>query len=94
MKPRFIVQHTGTVTAEEVFHELKADPASMEDNYLEMVLQFGYLAMFGSVFPLAPLLAMLNNVWEIRLDLSMLVKTRRPQVSPPLQRNYTTTVPF
>lgn len=80
MTPRFIVKHTGTVTAKDVFDELKADPTSMEDDYLEMVLQFGYLAMFGSVFPLAPLFAMLNNLWEIRLDLSKLLNARRPQV--------------
>ncbi|CAN0046190.1 unnamed protein product, partial [Sphacelaria rigidula] len=78
MEPRYIVKHTGTVSAEDVFDELKMDPASVESDYLEMVLQFGYLAMFGSVFPLAPLFAMLNNIWEVRLDLSMLLKTKRP----------------
>lgn len=80
MEPRYIVKHTGTVSAEDVFDELKMDPASVESDYLEMVLQFGYLAMFGSVFPLAPLFAMLNNIWEVRLDLSMLLKTKRPPV--------------
>lgn len=36
--------------------------------------------MFAVVFPLAPLFAYINNLWEFRLDLSQLVKTRRPQV--------------
>lgn len=46
----------------------------------KQVLQFGYISMFFVVFPLAPLFAILNNVWEFKLDLSKLVKTRRPQV--------------
>lgn len=75
-----IVEHTGTVTAESILEELKANPADVEDNYLEMVLQFGYVSMFAVAFPLAPLFALLNNLWEIKLDLNMLVKTRRPQV--------------
>ena len=36
--------------------------------------------MFAVVFPLAPFFAILNNVWEFKLDLNMLVKTRRPHV--------------
>lgn len=47
----------------------------------KQVLQFGYIAMFFVVFPLAPLFAILNNVWEFKVDQTKLVKTRRPQVS-------------
>ncbi|XP_022255251.1 anoctamin-1-like [Limulus polyphemus] len=36
--------------------------------YLEMVLQFGFVTIFVAAFPLAPLFALLNNVLEIRLD--------------------------
>lgn len=36
--------------------------------------------MFAVVFPLAPLFAYVNNLWEFKLDLSQLCKTRRPQV--------------
>ena len=46
----------------------------------EQVLQFGYVSMFAVVFPLAPLFAILNNVWEFKLDLGRLVKSRRPHV--------------
>lgn len=45
------------------------------------MLQFGYVSMFAVVFPLAPLFAYINNIWEFKLDLSQLVKTRRPKVS-------------
>lgn len=44
------------------------------------VLQFGYVSMFVVVFPLAPFFAVANNIWEFKLDLGMLGKTRRPQV--------------
>ncbi|CAN0294437.1 unnamed protein product, partial [Hapterophycus canaliculatus] len=49
-----------------------------ERNPARQILQFGYVSMFAVVFPLAPLFAYLNNLWEFKLDLSQLVKTRRP----------------
>ncbi len=36
--------------------------------YLEMVLQYGFVIMFSAAFPLAPLFALMNNVAEIRVD--------------------------
>ncbi|KAJ8245407.1 hypothetical protein GJAV_G00270410 [Gymnothorax javanicus] len=36
--------------------------------YLEMVIQFGFVTLFVASFPLAPLLALLNNLFEIRVD--------------------------
>ncbi|KAM3919659.1 anoctamin-5 isoform 3-T3 [Leptodactylus fuscus] len=36
--------------------------------YLEMVVQFGFITLFVASFPLAPLLALLNNILEIRVD--------------------------
>lgn len=38
------------------------------NDYLEMFLQFGYVFLFSSVFPLAAVWALLNNVTEIRSD--------------------------
>lgn len=38
------------------------------DEYLEMVIQFGFVTMFVCVFPLAPLFALANNILEIRVD--------------------------
>ncbi|XP_038154359.1 anoctamin-6 [Cyprinodon tularosa] len=36
--------------------------------YLEMVIQFGFVTLFVASFPLAPVLALLNNLFEIRVD--------------------------
>ncbi|NWU99401.1 ANO6 protein, partial [Upupa epops] len=36
--------------------------------YLEMVIQFGFVTLFVASFPLGPLLALFNNMLEIRLD--------------------------
>jgi len=50
------------------------------DEYNEMVLQFGYITLFATAFPLAPLFALLNNLVEIRTDaLKFLTYTRRPE---------------
>ncbi|XP_029438253.1 anoctamin-3 isoform X2 [Rhinatrema bivittatum] len=49
------------------------------DEYLEMVIQFGFTTIFVAAFPLAPLLALLNNIIEIRLDAYKFVtQWRRP----------------
>ncbi|XP_056630386.1 anoctamin-10 isoform X1 [Diorhabda sublineata] len=38
------------------------------DDYLELFIQFGFVFLFSSVYPLAALWALLNNVIEIRAD--------------------------
>ena len=32
------------------------------------VIQYGFVTIFVAAFPLAPLLALINNIFEIRLD--------------------------
>ncbi|XP_078455168.1 anoctamin-6-like [Lampetra planeri] len=52
------------------------------DEYLEMVIQFGFVTLFVASFPLAPLLALLNNIVEVRVDAwKFVTKMRRPVVS-------------
>uniref|UniRef100_M4AIV3 Anoctamin n=1 Tax=Xiphophorus maculatus TaxID=8083 RepID=M4AIV3_XIPMA len=49
--------------------------------YLEMVLQFGFITIFVAACPLAPLFALMNNWVEIRLDAQKFVtQYRRPVV--------------
>mmetsp|Transcript_25165 Transcript_25165/g.86889 ORF Transcript_25165/g.86889 Transcript_25165/m.86889 type:complete len:605 (-) Transcript_25165:15-1829(-) len=38
------------------------------ENYLELMVQFGYATLFSAAFPLAPLLALVNNYVEQRVD--------------------------
>uniref|UniRef100_A0A8C6Q0P9 Anoctamin n=1 Tax=Nothobranchius furzeri TaxID=105023 RepID=A0A8C6Q0P9_NOTFU len=49
------------------------------DEYLEMVIQFGFITLFVASFPLAPLLALINNIIEIRVDAwKLTTQFRRP----------------
>uniref|UniRef100_A0A3B4VB61 Anoctamin n=1 Tax=Seriola dumerili TaxID=41447 RepID=A0A3B4VB61_SERDU len=47
--------------------------------YLEMVIQFGFITLFVASFPLAPLLALINNIIEVRVDAwKLTTQFRRP----------------
>ncbi|XP_051963446.1 anoctamin-7-like [Xyrauchen texanus] len=49
------------------------------DEYLEMVLQFGFITIFVAACPLAPVFALINNWVEVRLDAQKFVcEYRRP----------------
>ncbi|XP_066923434.1 anoctamin-7-like [Clytia hemisphaerica] len=47
--------------------------------YQEVVLQYGFVTMFVAAFPLAPLIALITNLIEIRIDAINMIKAyRRP----------------
>jgi anoctamin-1 len=47
--------------------------------YLEMILQYGFITIFVTAFPLAPFFALLNNIFETRFDAKkLLLYYRRP----------------
>ncbi|CAF0799103.1 unnamed protein product [Brachionus calyciflorus] len=49
------------------------------DEYLEMVIQYGFITLFAVAFPLGPLFALLNNLLEIRIDaFKILTQYKRP----------------
>ncbi|KAG9476101.1 hypothetical protein GDO78_002927 [Eleutherodactylus coqui] len=53
------------------------------DDYLELFLLFGYVSLFSCVYPLAALLAVLNNVTELYSDaLKMCCVFKRPFAQP------------
>lgn len=48
-------------------------------DYKEMMIQYGYVALYSPIFPLAPVFAWLNNVIESRSDFFKLVSTHSYQ---------------
>ncbi|NXM31116.1 ANO6 protein, partial [Oxyruncus cristatus] len=53
---------------EEDYHLQPIGKLGLFYEYLEMVIQFGFVTLFVASLPLAPLLALINNMLEIRLD--------------------------
>eukprot|EP00163_Fabomonas_tropica_P023978 TRINITY_DN4151_c1_g1_i7.p1 TRINITY_DN4151_c1_g1~~TRINITY_DN4151_c1_g1_i7.p1 ORF type:complete len:860 (-),score=163.98 TRINITY_DN4151_c1_g1_i7:135-2714(-) len=49
------------------------------DDYAEMMIQYGYVTLFVAAFPLAPLAALINDLFEIRVDAAKYCsQVRRP----------------
>ncbi|NXM48829.1 ANO9 protein, partial [Gymnorhina tibicen] len=53
---------------------------SLFNEYLEMVIQYSFTTIFVAAFPLAPLLALLNNVIEIPMDTFKMMRLQRRMV--------------
>jgi hypothetical protein len=65
--------------AASVRQQLTAEEAETFDDYLEMCIEFGYVTLFASSFPLAALLSIVCNLVETRSDAFKLsFVTRRP----------------
>lgn len=68
---------------ERVRNESEADVYNVQEDLLEMCVQFGYLALFGVSWPLVPLGFLLNNWIELRGDfLKISLECQRP---PPIR---------
>ncbi|CDQ59508.1 unnamed protein product [Oncorhynchus mykiss] len=52
--------------------------------YIELLVQFGYLSLFSCVYPLTAVLLLLNNVTEIRADAYKICKLFRKPFSAPV----------
>mmetsp|Transcript_14116 Transcript_14116/g.15956 ORF Transcript_14116/g.15956 Transcript_14116/m.15956 type:complete len:361 (+) Transcript_14116:1327-2409(+) len=48
--------------------EANKDEYEEFDDYIEMIIQLGYITLFASAYPLAPFVAILANCVELRLD--------------------------
>jgi len=55
------------------------------DEYLEMVIQFGFITLFVAAFPLGPLFALINNMIEIRVDAYKFVVLYRRSLAQKVQ---------
>jgi len=83
----FLVAYLKNRKKEEDAEEESAAEQQMEqgryantiDDMSEMIIQFGYVTLFVMAFPLTPLLAIVNNIFEMKVDAINLVKTsQRP----------------
>ncbi|XP_075907830.1 anoctamin-9-like [Nelusetta ayraudi] len=59
------------------YHLDHSDAFNIFNEFLEMVVQFSFTTIFVAAFPLAPLLALINNIFEIRLDAIKMVRLQR-----------------
>jgi len=57
--------------------EMRENYETTFDEYLEMWLQFGHIVLFASVHPASVVLALVNNIIEIRTDLFKIISTNR-----------------
>ncbi|XP_065066302.1 anoctamin-4-like isoform X2 [Rhopilema esculentum] len=80
LKRREASKYTASRPQWEMDYDLQSqDELSLFWQYLEIVLQYGFVTMFVAAFPLAPFFAWLNNIVEIRLDAVNFIKNfRRP----------------
>ncbi|NXS61499.1 ANO9 protein, partial [Brachypteracias leptosomus] len=58
----------------------EVDRFSLFDEFLEMVTQYSFTTIFVAAFPLAPLLAFCNNLFEIHLDAIKMMRLHRRMV--------------
>ncbi|GFW38218.1 anoctamin-10 [Trichonephila clavipes] len=69
-----------------IFNEKKQNVSYREgtyDDYLEVFTQFGYVFLFSSVFPLAAVIAVFDNVLEVWMDgFKLCYSYQRPQARP------------
>ncbi|OMJ79321.1 hypothetical protein SteCoe_20704 [Stentor coeruleus] len=53
------------------------------DDYMEIIIDYGYVVMFSSAFSIVPFLALIVNIFEIRVDSFKLCNlTKRPYPAP------------
>jgi Ca2+-binding EF-hand superfamily protein len=69
---------TAVISKVESEYKLESyDDLDAFKDFNEMVIQFGYITLFAVALPIAPLLAVLNNFFEIRGDAFALCKGNR-----------------
>ncbi|EMD39002.1 hypothetical protein CERSUDRAFT_81791 [Gelatoporia subvermispora B] len=64
---------------ERVRREVALPEYDLFEDYSEMVTQLGYVALWSTIWPLAPVMSLINNWFELRSDaFKIAVHTRRP----------------
>ncbi|CAG8592715.1 9566_t:CDS:10 [Ambispora leptoticha] len=60
---------------------LPTDKDDLREDYEQMAIQFGFIALFAAAFPLAPLCAWFHNIIEIHMDGYKYLKLKRRTIS-------------
>lgn len=69
-------------TCPREFHPADGAVSSLNFHFCSPVVQFGFITLFVASFPLAPLLALFNNIIEVRVDAwKLTTQYRRPVAS-------------
>ena len=68
-------EHMGVIESQAKLEEYE----SPLDDYMEMAIQYGYVVLFSAALPIIPLLALVEIIFEIRVDAWKLCSlTKRP----------------
>jgi hypothetical protein len=66
---------------DDTAHDADKDEYDQFDDYMEIIIQLGYVTLFASAYPLASLISMVANWVEIRADcFKLAVLCQRPRV--------------
>jgi hypothetical protein len=71
MKVNEMIKENPSIRKELYFVEIEAKKESYESpvsDYIEMIIEFGYVALFGTSLPVLPLLLLFEILFEIRVD--------------------------
>ena len=64
---------------EKNYRLLDFSKLQLHDDYLEIVINYGYVVLFSVACPLAPLLCLINNIFEVRIDaIKFMTQFKRP----------------
>lgn len=74
-------RHYMSQASSRVWEETMLRKYDTFDDYTILLVQFGYVACFSMVFPLAPLLSLGNTLVQIRMDAFKLCRTRQRPIA-------------
>lgn len=64
------------------YHTSAYGEFSVDDNFRKIIIQFGYVAMFSTIWPLAPLICIIFNFVIYKADLWRALKKCKPSSNP------------
>lgn len=74
-------QHYLSQSQEQCWQEALKKNYNTFGDYTRLMIQLGFVLFFAAVFPLSPLIVLINNVFFIRLDAFKLTNTRKRPIA-------------